>query len=316
MKESLALKKLKGIKPKGVKPRLENTDLEKLLSLGNYFIDQRSGHFHSRYLDVDKKYLRKFNKEFDILIKELELSNDLLTGVINASYQNVSGRDAFVNGIYSGFLLTELTKRKNKENKLSLFYFNGQGNNFPNLFYRAKRVDVLIVDDVKGDDVCYELGYTGGKLGLVAGVNLEGEHIFNSLNFHQAGCKAFFAYNVKGDFSANNLVLGPSEFHGYFHSKSNFVFVPRRKDYPHRLFYDDLDNLNKSKEELDQLSSDELFKLFNPKDTQVKVWYEARAGKMFDLLRNLSKNPDQLQSNLRSIALMSQNYEVKRTYEY
>ena len=97
MKESLALKKLKGIKPKGVKPRLENTDLEKLLSLGNYFIDQRSGHFHSRYLDVDKKYLRKFNKEFDILIKELELSNDLLTGVINASYQNVSGRDAFVN---------------------------------------------------------------------------------------------------------------------------------------------------------------------------------------------------------------------------
>ncbi|MBT5022784.1 hypothetical protein HOK51_07830 [Candidatus Woesearchaeota archaeon] len=312
---NLALKKLQGIKPKGVKPRLENTDLEKLIDLGNYFIDSRSCDFSSRAVGVGAKYRRKFNKEFDNLITKYTLNNDLLTNVIHASYQDLSGKEALIFGLYSGFLLTELTKRKHKNKKLSVFYFNGMGNRFDNLFYLAKRVDVLILDNLVGNDAGISLGCEGGKLGVVAGANLTGENIFSDLNFHYAGCKAFFAYNINTELSTNNIVLANRSYKDYF-QKGDFVFMPRRKNHWDSRFYNKLSDLNKSDNELDILSSDELFNQFNPTSTQKKTWNEMRAGKMFDLLRILSKDSESLESNLKQIALMSQGYWVKRNYEY
>ncbi|MBT5022795.1 hypothetical protein HOK51_07885 [Candidatus Woesearchaeota archaeon] len=307
MKQELSLKKLKGLKPKGVKPRLENTDLEKLIDIGKYFIDSKKDSVFRDRLGL--KYLNKFREEFKEKVKDCKLNQDLITQAIFSSYGEFSYEESVAFGIYSGMLLTELTKRKHAEKKISSFYFDGQGLEFNNLFRQTKNIDFLVVENIKGTQVCTHLGYEG-RIGVVAGINIQGTNLFSALNFSKTKCKALFVYNI-GGFDSDSFEVDHSWLFGYTSNKA-LVFIPGQNKANSKLVYEDLDKLELSDQELKRINSNDLFVKFNPSQLQRRSWYLMKAGKVFDILRNFDNKYDSEDEKMKDLVDIFKTYYARK----
>ena len=98
--------------------------------------------YPSMYAELESKILR-----------DVELTKG---DIINYVMQNLNDKalaDAWINyihGMYTGCLLELLTRRNQKQNKRTQIYLNGMGKTFFGLFYNARQVDELILENFSG----------------------------------------------------------------------------------------------------------------------------------------------------------------------
>ncbi|MBT5022775.1 hypothetical protein HOK51_07785 [Candidatus Woesearchaeota archaeon] len=143
---NLALKKLQGIKPKGIKPR-SNSNLEHLLDLRDEIL-YRTLFLHSTkqpgfyYELATPMVIRLENVDYD----ETDL-RDFLSANLNNNLPKIASRAL---GNLTGALLSLLTIRNHKKNKPCYFHFDGKGNYFNNLFYCMGQHDIVVVENIKG----------------------------------------------------------------------------------------------------------------------------------------------------------------------
>ena len=217
---NLALKKLQGIKPKGVKPRLEITNLEYLLDVEKRVIDR----VHNRKTEADKDFYKKlvttntiekctaFREILSLWLNEYFADNsfsetDLEAYVLTRSADyDLNPTNSVLAGIYSGCLLSRLTKQNVEINKPTEITIFGGGHKFDYLFFFAKNVDKLFVDGFQGTNLCAYISY-GGTLNLLSLTNCEGNGTAESIQPERGNPKLFVLVNHKGDYGARTQRL-------------------------------------------------------------------------------------------------------------
>ncbi|MBT5022810.1 hypothetical protein HOK51_07965 [Candidatus Woesearchaeota archaeon] len=196
MKQDLALKKLKGIKPKGVKTKTESK-LGRLSSLcdevNNSFSNPGTGnpgYTHTNgYLPIfDHTKEKLSNFVFDE--EDLKL---FITSRLNHD------QDPLLTGLYSGALLDLLTTR-NRESKIETnLTIEGDNQTFDFLFAFAKHADNLTLKNLKGNFIGCKIGsYEGDANNLIA-ENIEGNNLFHMVGLVKGTINLVFANNIKGD---------------------------------------------------------------------------------------------------------------------
>ena len=235
---------LKGIE-KGREEKIHTSNLDCLLDVcDNLVREQRLITLPER----EERTIELYSKTYD-LTKTIDFSEqdlkDLIFTKANKDYEN---QDARAIGAYTGILLQILNERKREEGKNARFYINGQGNNFNFLFYGAKDVGDLIVENFKGKYICNQLGgFTIGQrpsnINIAAGIGLEGSNAFSScstldgkgiiigknikgnsaLSFAGVGNKIglALAQDIEGDFALSETAAGEGE--------ANFIFAENIK---------------------------------------------------------------------------------------
>ncbi|MFC1697765.1 hypothetical protein ACFL1H_05505 [Nanoarchaeota archaeon] len=100
-------------------------------------------------------------------------------------------------GTYTGALLDFKTYLNNLEDKETYLYLNGEGSRFKYLFYNARNVDKLILDNWKGDCIGSNIA-NRGEANFIALLNCEGNWIGSSVGKNGI-LDNYFAINNKGD---------------------------------------------------------------------------------------------------------------------
>ncbi|MBT5022813.1 hypothetical protein HOK51_07980 [Candidatus Woesearchaeota archaeon] len=172
----LSLKKLKGIKPKGIKTK-SNSKLENLIDLSWHTIDKFKTHHHVKdngddacsalYRSFYKYAKKRFDHEF--IINQF----DLETFIYSNCNKELPEVESKLFGFFTSSLLDYLTE-KNKEKGLNTrVYLNGQGNEFNDLFTHAQNVDELILDNFTGKKICRRIASRQGRANRIVLMNFK-----------------------------------------------------------------------------------------------------------------------------------------------
>ena len=151
---NLSLKKLKGIKPKGVKIKPSST-LETLSTVCDLLID-KYGEDHGIMWGnaVDDGFVPICNYVESDLLKDVEFTElDLETFVLAKPNQDYSVRVSKVIGFYTSALLSILTKRNSKKGKRTKLRIDGSGLTSDCLLHYAGHVDELILENFSGGNI-------------------------------------------------------------------------------------------------------------------------------------------------------------------
>ncbi|MBW3017852.1 hypothetical protein KY325_01700 [Candidatus Woesearchaeota archaeon] len=191
---------LKGIE-KGREEKTREYVLEHLIEAEKEISAELLPHFKTMLRSGLRAEMHKKlkNKLKDIGFNETDLKNYIYA---NANRDNEIN-PARVLGMYTGCLLTLLTQRNKEENKETLFYINGKGNNFPYLLTHVEEFDAVVVDNFKGDRICEGIGRLG-KAGFVAVKNIKGTEILHAAA-HAGNIDLILAYDLEGDASLWNI---------------------------------------------------------------------------------------------------------------
>ncbi|MBT5022787.1 hypothetical protein HOK51_07845 [Candidatus Woesearchaeota archaeon] len=147
---NLAIKKLKGIKPKGVKVKDKSTFELLLKGYGTYVNLWGSGFFSGDLGCTHIPLLISDDLE-NTLFKDVEFNKKHLEDfiIVSAAF-DVDGTKDLFRGLYSGALLTLCSKRLKQQGKKAEFCFNGDGLIYPYLFHGASHMDVLVLRNFNG----------------------------------------------------------------------------------------------------------------------------------------------------------------------
>ena len=150
---NLALKKLKGIKPKGVKVKDKSTF--EILFEGYQKVvaewDPKYGIDNADLLEIPRLISADLDND---LMKNTEFKKSHLDDFILASNEwDICGDEEVYRGIYTGALLTLLSKRTKQRGEKAEFCFNGDGMIYPFLFYAASHMDVLVLRNFNGHHI-------------------------------------------------------------------------------------------------------------------------------------------------------------------
>lgn len=151
----------------------------------------------------EERVIELYSSTYD-MTKTIDFSEqDLKDMIFTKANMDYEYQDARAIGAYTGILLQILTERKREKGKNTRFYINGQENNFNFLFYGAKDVGDLIVENFKGTYICSMLGgmTTGQRpssINIAAGIGLEGSNAFSSCSTLD-GKGIIIGKNIKGN---------------------------------------------------------------------------------------------------------------------
>ena len=133
----LSLKKLKGIKSKGVKSRIKTSVEDLVIVCDNFVNEHKRKELYFNAMDPNSS-LNKVKEECHELVKPLMdtfSQDDLNLFVGSRSQQDYGSKEAKLVGLFSGVLLDELMNLYEQNNKPKQFYLNGQNINFHHLFF-------------------------------------------------------------------------------------------------------------------------------------------------------------------------------------
>ena len=218
LQPTFALKKLQGIKPKGVK--LNSTPVvNKLIDIESRMFDHFYYNPPKRKIDlyyslltsstsagVVNEILTLWSKPFldNIVFSQSDLENY----VLSRSIQDLSdGSESYFIGFYSGILLSTLTERNFAEGKRTRIYLDGLGNNFDYLFTHANKIDQLIVENFNGDRICSNMG-AFGSFKSIAAINCSGDYILYDCSLSSELPAVYALINSKGDKSGRGYANG------------------------------------------------------------------------------------------------------------
>ncbi|MBT5022888.1 hypothetical protein HOK51_07700 [Candidatus Woesearchaeota archaeon] len=251
--ESFALKKLHGIKPKGVKAKLACSNFELLVDCYDFFIDYSSDTFKIKSNATIFDDLHKFkSKNYGLIKQKLEnvlfTKNNLEEFILAKSNQDYLEFERAVVAVYSGILIDLLTERNKSEDKSTSFYFNGNGNRFDLLFFGAKNIGELIVDNFIGEGICLSVGADNGKVNLVAAINCHPEYgLFGFAGMDKGeintliavGCSGkntFINSNIRGG-KTKNLVFLNNDFDFEGQYRNDVTGIPSKIEHAENFYY-------------------------------------------------------------------------------
>ena len=202
---NLALKKLKGIKPKGVKTKPSyESNLEYLISSGLECVELFGNMLNERGLAFDNVY-QTSDKVYEYVDSmNLFSESDLKNLIYNLSVSDLleSYKPKTIFGMYSGALLSKLTKSNQEKGLPTKIHIDGNNQKFDNLFMYAKHVDELVVENFEGGNICREIGSKGTINSLIV------RNIKGNCTCLQAAKKGFanFIYveNIEGSNCCQN----------------------------------------------------------------------------------------------------------------
>jgi len=198
-----------------------------LSEISDRVIDGCRGEWHK---DITSHDLLSHKIEREFLADTDFKENDLKEFISARSGSIHEGDESIILGFYSGCLLHLLTERNRKKGQKTIFYVNGQGKRFDYLFYHAREVDEVIVDNFVGDYICGEVGRSGSsgvygiksKSNLVMVVNCKGEYIAESVG---RGDNSY----IDSVTVANNVGGFAAEYVGSSHGRVGSVIVSNNK---------------------------------------------------------------------------------------
>lgn len=155
-------------------PAINLLEMEKL-TFELYFSEWEKK-FLSDDEEDEKEYMKKFYTSLDSSLKIGKFDEkDLESYLMMSNGELFEDHSVLLRGIYSGYLLTLLTRRNREENKSTSFYFNGHGKEYHCLFCCAKDVDSVIIDNFCGDAVGTAIGGFGGNANSILFYNCKGD---------------------------------------------------------------------------------------------------------------------------------------------
>ena len=155
---NLSIKKLHGIKPKGVKVK-DSSALEKLFDLESIFVNEVYFEPSDSFCSFGKHMYKLFNSQIS---NDFEISPSNLEAYVCSRNNVTEGSDESVKhakavGIFSGVLLSLLNFQTNEKGKKSRVEIQGGGNYFDYLFKNSRGIDELIISNLSGNSICQNL---------------------------------------------------------------------------------------------------------------------------------------------------------------
>ncbi|MBT5022166.1 hypothetical protein HOK51_07725 [Candidatus Woesearchaeota archaeon] len=198
LQNSFALKKLQGIKPKGVKAK-DNSNLENLLNIFDMnwsdFLKSRINLPRAHISTTECLDLKRETKTYYPQINYSE--SDLISFIFSKSRPEDAIYSEYV-GMYTSALLEMLIESNKNEGKRTVLYLDGQGNDFPYLFYHLNDIDILILNNMSSFNLCYNFGFPGGKkINMLIGINIEDDQVFRNTKGGSSG-GLLAGYNING----------------------------------------------------------------------------------------------------------------------
>ncbi|MBT5022815.1 hypothetical protein HOK51_07990 [Candidatus Woesearchaeota archaeon] len=214
---NLALKKLKGIKPKGVKTN-QSSKLKKLIDLCDSSIEKY-------YSSSSNKSMRNFvgadlTKEYTLIGREIEQSkiefneNELIDFIFSKANSDLDDRCSKLLGTFTSCLLHLLTARNNYKQIHTRVYIDGDGSSFDYLFYGARNVDRLIIDNFVGKNIACNVGYMDGSANVLVGRNIKSISALSAFGQNGNG-GLLVGCNIKGQ--------SPLSFAGSFFGNAGMI---------------------------------------------------------------------------------------------
>jgi len=106
-------------------------------------------------------------------------------------------------GMYTGCLLELLTKRNRQDGKRTRFYINGNGSTFGYLFYRARDVDMLVVENFYGLGLCNDIGANSGHADIVIVNNIKSVCGCSGFGSDNGSIDMLYMTNIIGNLGSN-----------------------------------------------------------------------------------------------------------------
>ncbi|MBI4454121.1 hypothetical protein HY636_05755 [Candidatus Woesearchaeota archaeon] len=188
------------------------TTLDRLLEVGEYFIKEYSGRGDIYFSNVnamnkDKAYVQLYQELEGQKLKGVDFTEeDLRQYVLAKANSDYSAEiQQKVLGMYTGALLQLLTERNKEQEKLTIFQFNGRGNRFDYLFYFAKFIDNIIIENFTGNGICGYIGSYNGNVNEIMCINIEGEGVCSNVGSYNGHVNSIILINGKGKFAASNI---------------------------------------------------------------------------------------------------------------
>ncbi|MBT5022880.1 hypothetical protein HOK51_07660 [Candidatus Woesearchaeota archaeon] len=222
MQNNFALKKLQGIKPNGVKSR-GKTNLEKLLATRDTVLKENRSNLDQVGNNASKSlFLTGYMFR---ALKNIEFNeSDLRQFIFATAHYGYDDNTKLLAGVLPGCLLTILTKRRREKNKQTFFHVDGEGMEYPYLFYSTQLADYLVVENFKGDHICNNvavghdtfvnavycrnlegksnlssIGMSGAKLNLAIGLDLRGDSTFFKPGYNSGSIGLIYSSGCEGE---------------------------------------------------------------------------------------------------------------------
>ena len=171
----MSLDGLEGIRGGSVVQGSDRSVLERLIEVEvGAIIDQtyRDLHWTNMFQAYDHLYDIVATSLDNVDFDEKDLEQFVRINMDSDSERNLETHK----GRFTAVLLDLLIERNREKGKETKIHINGEGGRFNYLFYQAKKVDQLIVENVSGDHICQHLG-ADGNANLVVLINNNSENL-------------------------------------------------------------------------------------------------------------------------------------------
>ncbi len=249
--EDIRLPGLDGMLPGGNVKGREKTVLEKLIEaeklavqfcLDTYSIEEDK--IHEMLLEKLKTELLT---DFDFKIRDL-MSYVRFISTQESYYPKflLPDKKQLARGYYSGCLLEILTLKRKEQGLGTKLHFDGDGGTFDYLFSRARYVDEVVIDNLKGDGICEFIASNGGEANLIMLLNCKGIDLGNTIGYNKGKIKLFVAVGNDGNETAagagmdanvdtiivadnKNGSVGTGISSGSGHTECLVIYAPQKK---------------------------------------------------------------------------------------
>lgn len=207
--------KLKGIgKERKILKRI-SPELEKLVDLSNFFVENYADKIT---VAIERATLPSGpiyagNEMYLLMHKELEKKmdfdyneKDIADFVLAKSNQDFYAENAAkALGLFSGNLVHLLTNRNKEKEKPTKIYVNGRGNRFDCLFYYAKNVDELIVENFAGHSILYCAGSFEGEIKKIVAKDIKDSDYLGALVGYKGKIGTIILKDIVGSYVGTKI---------------------------------------------------------------------------------------------------------------
>ena len=194
---------LKGIEgPRNVQIR-NPALIERLVDAGDKIVDKHFKQMPDQdALDEVKRmdgFYSKIYNEVMLAASNINFDEqDIATFVRAKASHDLIGKQAQVLGVYSGCLAQLLTERNALQGKRTTIHLDGEGSAFDYLFYFARVLDTVILENFKGDEILAHVGNFGGRADTLVCNGIKGYSCLLSVGSYNGKVNKAIAIDVEG----------------------------------------------------------------------------------------------------------------------
>lgn len=201
---------LEGIAADRERTALPASPLTTMLKLCDASVKRYAGRFERSFGGPPSHELyQQMHAELAAPLTSIPLDKQLLQDFVLARADRdygVMSEEARALGIFSGNLLHYLTLKNRAAGKETNIHINLHGSTFHYLFWFAKEVDEVFIENASGNSILEYAASYGGRVGLIRGQNLAAARHFAAAAGYERGNVGIVAvYNAEGDYIASRV---------------------------------------------------------------------------------------------------------------